>query len=478
MVTLATTLCVLCSCGAGLGAAVFGCILSWADHIKRKNGGVHTRRSHIVAIGGVIGSTLFGFSSLVGLYFGPVTLVVVIRAGSLLPANAFFSQMFGLRPLTRDDYLGTVVTISGVVCFSIFGGSPAEAPSEAEFVEMMEWSGAILCNILLLLILVAFLSVLALDGLPPSGQTLAVTNVGGVSSAFMDLAAKGWSAALARGADNAGYSMLFWASLALNVVFLVSMRVSMIYGCKRCDVLLFVPLNTVLNIFYSVLAGMVVLQEYKEVNSWPGLLAASTSVLGGVVMLVSGPASRDEDEDEAENSEQKLERWSSEGAQSDIEAFVPRRSTTVMRSPVASPQHQELVATPPSHTLRGRGYSSPIAADTDEDPVDNGLDELLSVEPQPSKGYFSTIAHGLRPEIVRMNAVHKEAARANKRWQRVRWQLLHMVWEDGAAATLGQETPLRARTLLSGSIEESSGPEDSEADDMGSESSVTSRDES
>jgi len=51
----------------------------------------------------------------------------------------------------------------------------------------------------------------------------------------------------------------------------------------------------VLNILYSVLAGMVVMQEWKQVISWAGLLGASTSVLGGVVMLVSGPADKQDD---------------------------------------------------------------------------------------------------------------------------------------------------------------------------------------
>ena len=41
---------------------------------------------------GVAGSTIFGVLSLVGLAFGPVALVVVVRAGATLPANAFFSQ--------------------------------------------------------------------------------------------------------------------------------------------------------------------------------------------------------------------------------------------------------------------------------------------------------------------------------------------------------------------------------------------------
>jgi len=67
------------------------------------------------------------------------------------------------------------------------------------------------------------------------------------------------------------------------------MRWGMIYGCARCDVLLFVPLNTVENIFLSVVTGMVVLQEWRQVENWLGLFCSALSVLGGIVLLVQGP---------------------------------------------------------------------------------------------------------------------------------------------------------------------------------------------
>ncbi|CAE8631095.1 unnamed protein product [Polarella glacialis] len=70
------------------------------------------------------------------------------------------------------------------------------------------------------------------------------------------------------------------------------MRVGTIIGCHRCDVLLFVPLNTVLNIFVSVATGMVVLEEWRQVDSWPGLVASALSITGGIMMLVTGPAAQ------------------------------------------------------------------------------------------------------------------------------------------------------------------------------------------
>lgn len=117
----------------------------------------------------------------------------------------------------------------------------------------------------------------------------------------MDLAAKGWSSFkvdqghgqpgdLATGLSPGFSSPVFWIALSLNVIFLVIMRWSTIYGCRKCDVLIFVPLNTTANIILSVAAGMICLAEYKSVKSWPGLIAAGLSMLTGIFMLVTGPA--------------------------------------------------------------------------------------------------------------------------------------------------------------------------------------------
>lgn len=385
---LSILLCILCSSGAGLGAGFFGCILSWANHEKRRNLGQHTSCSQCVAIFGVVGSTIFGVGSLAGLYFGPVVLVVVIRAGTLLPANAVFSQIFGFRPLTRDDLLGTLVTVSGVVCFSLFSGTPPPAPKEDEYLVALFSCGAMICNSVLLVIFLGSLAV-ALTDQGAGGSikmAIAVANVSGCSSAFMDLAAKGWSAVLdSGGVNHAWTSLLFWGALLINIVFLLAMRVSMIYGCKRCDILLFVPLSTVSNIFYSVLAGMAVLKEYKQVISWPGLLAASVSVLGGVVMLVSGPARSDDDEYPGGEEEH-----------SDIEesALVP-----------LAPE-----------------------SDFQEGPSSSRSDRSTESTLMPG-GFLGSFFRTKGQELVYMNHSHWEAARIRQRWQKWKQHLRERVGE-------------------------------------------------
>lgn len=131
--TLNLVLCVVCSAVAGIGIGLFGCLLSAADHMKRRNSGVHTRIGRLFQICGISGSLVFGLASLVGIIFGSVSLATVVRAGSTLPSNAIFSQLFGLRPLVRDDVLGTLVTISGIVSFSIFQGWAFYQHSRTEY---------------------------------------------------------------------------------------------------------------------------------------------------------------------------------------------------------------------------------------------------------------------------------------------------------------------------------------------------------
>jgi hypothetical protein len=87
-----TAICIFASAVAGTGIGYFGCVLSYADKLASDPGGVHAKRARRLQRLGALGSTVFGISSLVGLFFGPVSLVVVVRAGSTLPANAFFSQ--------------------------------------------------------------------------------------------------------------------------------------------------------------------------------------------------------------------------------------------------------------------------------------------------------------------------------------------------------------------------------------------------
>jgi len=390
MVSRDTLLCILFSSLAGIGAAFFGCILSWADQQKQNNHGKHTKCSHAVNVFAVFFSVVFGFGSLAGLYFGPVNMVVMIRAGCLLPANALFSQCFGFRPLTRDDLLGTLITISGVVCFNQFSGQPLPPPSEEEFEEFISAQRSIICVIVLQVVFFISMAAIYVAGQNKSEfgsllLVLGVTCVSGCSSAFMDVACKGWSAVLSHGVDYAWTSWRFWAALGINIIYLIGMRVSMIYGCKRCDVLVFVPLNTVLNIFFSVLVGMVIMHESDQVQTWVGLVASSLSVLGGVIMLVSGPGATDAHDDHIRNSSGNLEI-----SDSDEEFPIPGVRTPVNNS--------------------------------DQDLLYNDSSRIPTA---PTQSRFRSLTVNIKSEeIRRLNKRHLEVAHIRRRWSKVKEKLL------------------------------------------------------
>lgn len=299
-------LCLVTSALAGIGAGLFSCVLSAADKQKRENGGKATRQSRCLMTVGIIGSTTFGIASIAGLFFGPITLVTIIRAGTTLPANAFFSQVFSIRPLIKDDYVGTLACVCGVVCFVCYQGPPDRPPSAVEFWQYFSRPWSIAWNCLLMLFLAsASVIVFVIDMLrPPEAsqfaaavfKTSAVGVVIACASSYMDVAIKGWSAAVHHD-DVSGFNdtnfpteALFWVAFVVNVIFLTVMRVGTIYGCAKCDVLLFVPINQVLNVFLSVATGMVVLDEGRNIYSWIGLVFATISVFGGILMLVHGPA--------------------------------------------------------------------------------------------------------------------------------------------------------------------------------------------
>ncbi|CAJ1388052.1 unnamed protein product [Effrenium voratum] len=356
-------ICVVASALAGVGVGFFGCLLSSADKQRQLNGGKHTERSRIRFILGAIGSTIFGVLSLVGLAYGPVALVVVVRAGATLPANALFSQVFHLRPLTSSDALGTLVTLSGVVCFTLFQGDPGPEVTVSVFMDVVARPVSIAWNTVLVVATLAAVLYMMKERIqkrscllrrsrrlnssglwpnfhhgrfwrkkaqPQEGEreereeekpmeatdtrrmcnqdlkeVLAVCIVTSCSSAEMDVAAKGWAAALKLGPAAALESALFWISVVVNVIFLVGMRVGTIIGCHRCDVLLFIPISTVLNIFVSVATGLVVLEEWQQVDSWTGLASSSLTVLGGIIMLVTGPA--EAEASRVESSEEESE---------------------------------------------------------------------------------------------------------------------------------------------------------------------------
>jgi len=356
-------ICIASSALAGIGVGFFSCLLSSADKQRQLNGGKHTDRSRIRCVLGAIGSTIFGILSLVGLNYGPVALVVVVRAGATLPANALFSQVFQIRPLTSSDALGTLVTLSGVVCFTLFQGDPGPEVTASLFVQLLQRPAAIVVGgAVLLALLLSILYMLrerlrarscllrrhhssgrwpiftrrpkkesesASEEVRSSDEdsaartkrrfwrqetieVLAVCTVTSTSSAAMDVAAKGWAAPLKLGPARALQSELFWISVVANLLFLVGMRAGTIIGCHRCDVLLFIPCSTVMNIFVSVATGLVVLEEWKEVKSWTGLASSSLTVLGGIIMLVTGPAEGDNERSAKGSDSETLEVTGSE----------------------------------------------------------------------------------------------------------------------------------------------------------------------
>merc|ERR1712176_841462 len=65
----------------------------------------------------------------------------------------------------------------------------------------------------------------------------------------------------------------------------------------RCNVLVFVPLNTVFNVILSGFTGMIVLNEGRNVISFTGISFSLISILAGITLLVSGPADGAEDDD-------------------------------------------------------------------------------------------------------------------------------------------------------------------------------------
>ncbi|CAK0829960.1 unnamed protein product [Prorocentrum cordatum] len=295
---------------SGVGVGFFGCLLAASDGIRKANGNRHTRRSKLGVTVGAIGSTVFGLGSLVGLYFGPVTFVTMARTGMALPANVLFSQVFQLRPLGRDDYLGTVITISSVICFMIFVGRPGDELSRDAFEEVL-WSVPALSLLGGLAVIWAACTVYIdgpvfchrhhkSEGGRGVSTATAVSLMTGCSSAFMDVSTKGWTACL-RSAGGpldvvALGGWLFWACVVANVFFMVFMRFGLssgqhpiIWGCQHCDVLLFVPLNSVLNTLFSVVAGIVALGEGSGVISWAGLAFSGISCATGTILLAGGP---------------------------------------------------------------------------------------------------------------------------------------------------------------------------------------------
>mmetsp|Transcript_24193 Transcript_24193/g.42760 ORF Transcript_24193/g.42760 Transcript_24193/m.42760 type:complete len:251 (+) Transcript_24193:1-753(+) len=199
----------------------------------------------------------------------------------------------------------------------------------------------------------------------------------------MDLAAKGWSSS---SQDSAGSGLsvglkspTFWTALVLNVIFLILMRWSTIYGCRRCDVLMFVPLNTTTNIILSVSSGMICLSEFQSVTSWPGLVTAGLSMLCGIFMLVTGPA------ETMVGGSISPSAWT----ETELGKNSPPASPPVSRRPSAERSPQRPLS--PSATS----------------PISPGSQQRLPRQPSASNLSSRTSVLG----FVYMNRIHRRAAR-------------------------------------------------------------------
>lgn len=446
--------CALAAASAGTGVGFFGCVLSSADRLKRQNGGYHSRRSRCACIFGATGSVSAGLGSIVGIALGPITLVTVVRAGTTLSSNVLFSQIFGLRPLVRDDLVGTLVTVNAVVCFIIFTGASDEdedtgPENEAAFVEDITKPASVSWGIALVAMLAIscwwlFLRSRRMKSDSNALRALAVSTMNGVSSAVMDVTAKGWTAVLREGVNAAAVSPIFWGSVVLNITFLVIMRTGLIYGCRRCDVLVFLPLHTVTNIFLSVVTGLLVMQEWKTVSSWIGLVCSSFAILGGIIMLVTGPVG-DDVSDPADAGDRTPESSPWELVPGEPNSPVPYSSTSSRRGGKAAKNWQVSPGGDSvDHSLRQQGHlegapepptsrpSSP--ADYSESRTTlNGTDRPPLVQSTTSEtdGSWDKERYGFslshlcwrNSAIARMNRRHERAIENHARWRRLNSRL-------------------------------------------------------
>jgi len=294
-----TLVCILSSAAAGVGIGLFCCVVSLANKLQTRNGGVHTRCSRRVHVLGIVGHVVCGLASLFGVVTGSVSLATVVRSGCTLPANAFFSQVFRLRPLVRDDILGALITICGVVCFTTFQGEVQASHGAVELLSQMVALPSIVWLVLLCTTLIISLCWLRLRPVSLIGElychrrhprrALVTTLVCACSSAFMDLSTKVWSASFSDESGKGSRHWTLWPAIVINIALYLVMRWGIVYGCRHCDVLVFMPFHTTVSILTSMITGMVVLQEYRAVSSWPGLGATVVSMLIGIIMLVTGP---------------------------------------------------------------------------------------------------------------------------------------------------------------------------------------------
>jgi hypothetical protein len=304
---LASSLCLVFAFLAGFFQGFFGCLLAWIGKQKKAQegeqqdnarpsdpktaSGLSTKWIDRLNLFGIIGSaTLPGVLSIAALAFGAISMVVVVRSSSILVFNVIFTRVFKLGSIKKNDTIGTALCLIGIV--ALFKVAPTDTSiTDADYVHLLTQPLAIawIC----LLVLACGTSITALLTLEkqiharesalkeqqardqlrenskpghrprapkrnkqaeqnPMARAVLVSIVVASSSACMDLSAKGYTGALGNTAGRLFLaSATFWLALLVFIVSAVVMRGYYVYGCRACDVLTFIPLNTMMIIFLS-----------------------------------------------------------------------------------------------------------------------------------------------------------------------------------------------------------------------------------
>mmetsp|Transcript_5067 Transcript_5067/g.13916 ORF Transcript_5067/g.13916 Transcript_5067/m.13916 type:complete len:676 (+) Transcript_5067:156-2183(+) len=324
----AGTFCLTFAFLAGFFQGFLGCLLAWIA--KQKNEAASRRVDEEVGDDGarkppeptwldrlnvagvILSATVPGVLSIAALAFGAISMVVVVRSSSILVFNVLFTRAFGLGTVKQNDGVGTALCVLGIV--ALFKTAPTDrSVTDEDFLFLLSrpisvvWM-SVLGAACVLSLGGAFL--LHRDAAGGSahrqlsrrqlaahnhrrGKLLAgLVSLGvAASSAWMDLSAKGYTGAIANTRDDVFWSSgIFWLSLLVFIASAIVMRGSYVYGCKACDLLVFIPLNTMLIIFISAATGFFVMEEWRTVESWDVFCASYLVIFLGINLLVSKEA--------------------------------------------------------------------------------------------------------------------------------------------------------------------------------------------
>lgn len=314
---------------AGFVQGFLGCLLAWVAKRKVAYVGEDGESTAIPAwlhqlnVAGVVASaTLPGILSIGALAFGAISMVVVVRSSSILVFNVVFTRAFGLGSVKKNDAVGTALCVLGVV--ALYKVAPTDRTvTDLDYVFLLTTPVAISWNTTLVVVCAS--SALAVwaserrrqatigatsaaDGGSSAsdrvGKRKAMANAGrnrfaraafvsvvvATASAAMDLSAKGYTGSIGNTASAFLGSAIFWISLMVFAVSAVVMRGYYVYGCKACDVLVFIPLNTMLTILMSAATGFAVMEEWRTVEDWDAFFASYLVIFLGVYLLCTKEA--------------------------------------------------------------------------------------------------------------------------------------------------------------------------------------------